>query len=106
VSRETEWQTATAEFLNTPEGQHWPGGANNLTILGWLLRENGLQDAEDKVAALRVVAHEMRERGLLDVPSPPKIDANASPAEILRSWKAAYSNDPVQVGEAFRKWFT
>jgi hypothetical protein len=103
-----EWAQATQEFLhNTPEGRAWAGGSNNLQILGWLLRENGLADAEDKLAALKSVAAEMKDRGLDVSPEQPtKVDANSSPAEILRKWKSALGDDPARIGEAFRKFFT
>jgi hypothetical protein len=74
--------------------------------MGWMLTVNGLAETDDKVAALQSVAREMHERGL-DV-SPPQtraIDANSSPAEILKAWKFAYGNDPVKAGEAFRNFF-
>src|SRR5713101_1679653 len=96
----TEWAKATEQFLTSEAGQNWPGGSNNLTLMGYLLRVNGLADAEDKVSALKAVANEMHERGL-DI-SPEKkivISANDSPAEILLKWKFAYSDDPVKVGE-------
>jgi hypothetical protein len=106
MSSEIEWQTATREFLASPEGQDWPGGANNLQILGWLLQTHGLEAAEDKVAALQAVAAEMKDRGLDVVPEKKMaVDADASPAEILRSWKSAHNDDPVRVGEAFRNFF-
>jgi hypothetical protein len=74
--------------------------------MGWLLQTNGLQDAEDKVAALKSVAAEMRSRGL-DVSSERKVEirADVSPAEIIEKWKAVYG-DPVKSGEAFRRFFT
>jgi hypothetical protein len=101
-----EWAQATREFLASPEGQNWPGGSNNLTIMGYLLRENGLADAEDKVAALKSVASEMRARGLDVVPAQKmQVDVNASPQEIIEKWKAAYGDDPFKVGEAFRNFF-
>ena len=102
-----EWKQATAQFLASPEGQNWPGGSNNLQILGWLLRENGLVDVENKVEALQHVAAEMRDRGLLDGMSERTraVSPNDSPAETLLKWKAAY-DDPVKAGEAFRKFFT
>jgi hypothetical protein len=48
----------------------------------------------------------MNERGL-DVSPEQKmqVDANSSPAEILRKWKEAY-DDPVKAGEAFQRFFT
>jgi hypothetical protein len=74
--------------------------------MGWLLRENGLLDADDKVAALKSVAAEMNERGL-DVSPEQKvaIRADASPAEILKLWKVGYGTDQA-AGEAFRRFFT
>jgi len=107
VSNREEWVVATREFLASPEGENWTGSQNNLEVLGYLLRSNGLEDAPDKVAALKACAAEMHERGLDVSPTQPRaVDANASPAEILKNWKAAYGDDPVKVGEAFRKWFT
>jgi hypothetical protein len=69
-----------------------------------LLQTHGLEAAEDKVAALQAVAAEMHNRGL-DGPSPPRIDATASPAEIIKSWRAAYG-DEVKASNAFLKFFT
>jgi len=99
-----EWAQATREFLASPEGQNWDGSPNNLELMGWLLRSSGLSDAENKVAALKSCAAEMHARGL-DVLSERKIATDASPAEIIRDWKAAHGNDPVKIGEAFRKFF-
>jgi hypothetical protein len=103
-----EWAQATQEFLhNTPEGRAWAGGANNLQLMGYLLRENGLADAEDKVAALKSVAAEMHEPGLDIVPEKKvEIRADASPAEIIEKWKSAMGYDPARIGEAFRRFFT
>jgi hypothetical protein len=101
-----EWKQATQEFLhNTPEGKNWKGG--NLNLIGYLLRANGLADVENKVEALQCIAREMHERGLDVVPEKKmQVDANATPAEILLKWKSAHNDDPVQIGEAFRKFFT
>jgi hypothetical protein len=105
MASENEWQIATQEFLNTPEGKLWPGGANNLTLMGWLLQTNGFADAEDKVGALQACAAEMHNRGLDVVPEKKMVvDADASPAEILKSWKAGYGTDQA-AGEAFSKFF-
>jgi hypothetical protein len=106
MASEKEWQTATTEFLNTPEGKLWPGGANNLKLMGYLLQTHGLVDVENKVEALQAVAVEMRERGLDVVPEKKmQVDADASPAEILRKWKSALGDDPARIGEAFREFF-
>jgi hypothetical protein len=102
-----DWAQATQEFLhNTPEGRAWAGGSNNLQILGWLLQTNGLTEAEDKLAALKCVAAEMKSRGL-DVSPEQKVEirADSSPAEIVKSWKIGYGTDQA-AGEAFRKFFT
>jgi hypothetical protein len=72
--------------------------------MGYLLQTNGLTEEEDKVAALKACAAEMHKRGL-DGPSPPRIDATASPAKILKSWRAAYGDDAT-AGTAFLKFFT
>jgi hypothetical protein len=74
--------------------------------MGYLLRTHGLADATDKVAALKSVAAEMKDRGLDVVPEKKMVvDADASPAEILRAWKMAYGTDQA-AGVAFRKFFT
>jgi hypothetical protein len=104
--RATEWQNATAEFLNTPEGRNWDGSPNKLALMGWLLQTNGLESVEDKVGALQAVAIEMHNRGLDVVPEQKtNIAADASPAEIIEKWKAGYGS-PQAAGEAFRKFFT
>ena len=46
------WETATASFLNSPEGQNWPGGAA-LSRIQQILTANHLEDAEDKLEALK-----------------------------------------------------
>jgi len=48
----TGWETATASFLNSPEGQNWPGGAA-LSRIQQILTANHLEDAEDKLEALK-----------------------------------------------------
>jgi hypothetical protein len=103
TNHEEEWQIATREFLASPEGQNWKGA--NLSLVGYLLHANGLTEAEDKVAALKSVAAEMKDRGL-DVVSENKVEirADASPAEIIEKWKVGYG-DPIKAGEAFRNFF-
>jgi hypothetical protein len=91
---EQSWAQATETFLrDTPEGQSWKGGQKNLEIAGNLIQSHGLSDAQDKVAALRQIAREMAEKGLMfdgDV-SPEQIiesTQDASPQEILEAWKS------------------
>src|SRR6266849_2594322 len=49
------WQAATEQFLNSPEGESWPGGDENKNILAAILEENGMTEpsAENLVAAFR-----------------------------------------------------
>ena len=102
-----EWAQATAKFLASPEGQNWDGSRNSLELMGWLIQTHGLTAVEDKVAALKACAAEMAARGL-DVSPEQKVEirADASPGEILKSWKTGYGNNPAKIGEAFRKFFT
>lgn len=46
------WADATQQFLHSDAGADWPGGERNKEILGRVLADNDLLDAEDKVAAL------------------------------------------------------
>jgi hypothetical protein len=91
---EQSWAQATQEFLNeTPEGRIWKGGQKNREIIGTLIQSHGLVDAQDKVAALRAMAVEMREKGLeFDGDYTPEqvneMTNSATPQEILEAWKA------------------
>jgi hypothetical protein len=87
------WQQAVDTFLQTtPEGQTWKGGQKNHEIIGNLILSRGLGNSADKVAALRTLAAEMREKGLEfdgDVTPEQMIEATdkATPQEILEAWK-------------------
>jgi hypothetical protein len=61
--REQSWKEASAEFVKTPEGSAWPGGAKNLEILGSKILALGLADADDKVAALAQAYADMKRTG-------------------------------------------
>jgi hypothetical protein len=87
------WARATEVFLReTPEGREWKGGQKNLELIGNMIISHDLEDAPDKVAALRALAAEMKEKGLIfDGDYTPEqvnqmTDA-ASPTEILEAWK-------------------
>lgn len=57
------WASATEEFKSRhPE---WAGGENNRDVIGQILADNNLVDAEDKVAALEAAYNAARENGLL-----------------------------------------
>lgn len=102
---ETNWSEAVDIFFQTPEGQTWKGGAKNLSLANSLIISHGWVDADDKVAALRAVAKEMREKGLEfdgDVSPEQVIEStrNASPQEILEAWKSQQAS-PEAANEAF-----
>ena len=103
---ESDWAQSVQTFLrDTPEGQSWKGGQKNLAIIGNLILSHGLLDAADKVAALRTLAAEMAEKGLMfdsDVSPEQMIEAtnNATPQEILEAWKEKQGT-PEAANEAF-----
>jgi len=59
------WESATQEFLNSPEGRSWPGGQENLQTVGKLIEQMGATNSEDKVAALVAAYRRMRENDLV-----------------------------------------
>jgi hypothetical protein len=59
------WQQATEQFLNGPAGSDWPGGNQNLKIIGLKIAEMGLVDAEDKVGALAAAYNAMKQEKLV-----------------------------------------
>jgi hypothetical protein len=73
------WANATEAFLNSPEGESWPGGDENKNILAAILEENGMTDpsVENLSRAYRFA----REQGLL-VENPDTVQHN-SIAEAL-----------------------
>lgn len=107
AAAEQQWAQATEEFLHkTPEGQTWKGGSKNLSIIGTLILAHGWDNTTDKVAALRIAAKEMREKGLEfagDV-SPEeiiKMTEQMSPTEILEAFKQGQNGDPDAANKAF-----
>jgi DNA gyrase inhibitor GyrI len=103
---EQSWQQATESFLHdTPEGQTWKGGQKNMELIGNLIQSHGLIDAEDKVAALRLLAREMAEKGLMfDGDYTPEqvneMTTSANPQEILEAWKEK-QRDPETANQEF-----
>jgi hypothetical protein len=73
------WANATEAFLNSPEGESWPGGDENKNILAAILEENGMTDpsVENLSRAYRFAL----EQGLL-VENPDTVQHN-SIAEAL-----------------------
>lgn len=102
------WAQATETFLReTPEGRAWKGGQKNLELIGNLIISHSLEDAPDKVAALRALASEMTEKGLMfDGDYTPEqvnemTDA-ATPVEILEAWKQSQPDPEVANSEFIR----
>ncbi len=105
---ELAWQQAVETFLHdTPEGQSWKGGQKNLAIIGNLAISHGLVDAADKVAALRTLAAEMREKGLefdgdYTAEQVNEMTDSATPQEIVQAWKEAQQGgDPEAANQEF-----
>jgi hypothetical protein len=94
-------------------GVSWPGTQRNLEILGLTIQKLGLQDAEDKVAALCAAYAEMKRTGLIfegekpAVSDTPKVTidtSNMTPQEILDKWKeSAGANPDVAFSSLFRR---
>ena len=59
------WEQATQEFLQSPEGASWPGGNRNVELIGKILLQENLMEAEDKTAALVAAYRHARENNLL-----------------------------------------
>lgn len=59
------WQEATEQFLKSAVGADWPGGAQNLSIIGLKIAQLGLVEAEDKVAALAQAYNAMKQEKLV-----------------------------------------
>jgi hypothetical protein len=104
---EKSWAQATEEFLNnTPEGKSWKGGSRNVTQAGTLLLAHGWDKATDKVAALRAVAQEMREKKLeFDAEMSPEqliaLTDKMSPTEILEAFKQGQNGDSEAANQEF-----
>jgi hypothetical protein len=87
------WAAATQEFLNSKDGEDWPGGEENKDILGRILAENGLVD-QPSVETLAAAYRHAKAHGLL-VPNPEienqKAIAESTSFEDLRqaAWKSA-----------------
>jgi hypothetical protein len=91
---EQSWQSATEEFLNSPEGRTWPGGQQNLKRAGELIQQMGATDAEDKVAALVAAYRHMKENDMLAVN--PDLVAKQREQEALKKISEASSPDEIR----------
>jgi hypothetical protein len=66
---QTSWAQAGEVFRNSSAGASWPGGEENKNILGQIIEDNHLLDAEDKVAALEAAYKFAVENDLLVEPA-------------------------------------
>lgn len=80
ASYQKSWAEATEEFRNSPVGADWPGGPQNLQIIGMKIAQLGLMEATDKVAALARAYKEMKDEGLIFHPAASTDDAAAKSA--------------------------
>jgi hypothetical protein len=79
------WEEATEAFLNSPEGQDWPGGEENLTRIGNLLQKMDATE-EPSVENLAIAYKWLRDNNQI-VPNPEtetqsKIASAKTPQEI------------------------
>jgi hypothetical protein len=94
-----EWAAAGEAFRNSPAGENYPGGTENQRILGEIIVENNLVNAEDKVGAIASAYAYMCENGLVAATAEEK-QAAAKKAEDAEIRQAA---DPEQLREILRK---
>jgi hypothetical protein len=99
------WADATQVFLNSSAGSDWPGGENNLEIIGLKLQALHLENATDKVAALAQAYASMKSTGTLfpyQAPVSTEPVAAATPAEIIAAAAERVIAAPVYVAPAPR----
>jgi hypothetical protein len=98
---EQSWADASKSFL--AQQSDWPGGEKNKNLLGLTIYKLGLQDAEDKLAAMVAAYADMKREGLIFeekkpvVPEAPKVTidtSNMTPQEILDEWKKSAGTNP------------
>jgi hypothetical protein len=90
-----EWAAAGEAFRNSPAGENYPGGTENQRILGEIIVENGLMNAENKADAIAQAYAYMCEHGLVAATDEEKAAAakkseaeeiqNAADPEALRA---------------------
>jgi hypothetical protein len=111
---EQSWEDATKQFLHCAEGASWPGGQQNLEVIGLTIANLGLTEAEDKRGALVQAWKEMQRKGTIFDPGPSPTDvlkatASMTPAEILQAWKEQHGGenaDPNAANQAFVKAYS
>lgn len=91
-SFEKSWEQAVQEFLSSPSGADWPGGPQNLEMIGLKLASLNLTNAADKVGALASAYQAMKDTHMVFPHQPPsegkttaavptvQVDPQAAPA--------------------------
>jgi hypothetical protein len=87
------WADASAAFLKDPAND-WPGGPENMRLIGMKIQSLGLEETDDKVAALKQAYSALKEEGLLfsNAPSQREMEemtAEMTPQQIMSEWKNA-----------------
>lgn len=85
------WADAVNQFLSGV-GADWPGGVQNQALIGDAIQLLGLEDSEDKVAALKTAYDYLKQKNVLHPGKSSEEEAaeilkNSSPAEIMEMWK-------------------
>jgi hypothetical protein len=108
------WASATENFKNSAEGRDWPGGKKNILLISDKIAAMGLTNAADKAGALATAYTALKAAGTLfdgdhDAAEMEKLalDSNATPQEILHSWKQAQGDlqNPDAANQEFLKAF-
>lgn len=92
------WSAAVETFLHSSDGADWPGGTQNLSVIGTQILSMGLENAEDKSAALAAAWAEMKKKQMVFETGPSEEQivaetANMSPAEIMAAWREHFGDD-------------
>jgi hypothetical protein len=97
------WEEATAEFLKSSD---WPGGSQNLEIIGLKLSQLGLVDAEDKVAALTQAYEAMKKSGTIFQEKPAPVTAPTATDAVTDAVNSARSFEDIRsaVGARATLW--
>ena len=106
---ESDWSSATSQFLNSEAGRDWPGGDRNLQVIGTTLAAMGLTDSPS-VESLAKAWQEMKAKGTIfhDTSDEQLLDATKemTPQQIIENWKQTHAGeDPEQANASFIETF-
>jgi hypothetical protein len=109
-SFEQSWEVAVQEFLKDSD---WPGGSRNMHLCQTQLVAMGLENAEDKVAALQAAYQAMKQSGTIFETEGTQADVlkateKMSPQELIEMYKQGFNlstGDASQVNQDFIEKF-